>query len=312
MASTKPPSLGLIYLRSAFGAVTKKHTLPSSVTTLPSNLPQETLQFAVDRQHVGQFLNCMGSSKPEDSKNRLPFAYLQCYLASLPMNILSSGAFPLNIVGMVHETIRIQSHQYVLLDQSDNLKATCAFEPNIGRSEKGDWVFTAVTNVEQNSNPVMTITNSYLVLNPKRNTIKIDKPVVARPDYDKDWTAIADWNLPTSTGADFAKVNGDINPIHMNKLSASLFGYKSHIAHGMYSVCKLAGEIEKNWPQLEDTSSFDLQARFSRPVFLPNPSVKLYWKEQSSGSQFDFCTGTSHGQKENQFKETVEGSFSIQ
>lgn len=53
-----------------------------------------------------------------------------------------------------------------------------------------------------------------------------DQPVEA-PD------ATQEWSLASDLGRRYARVSGDINPIHLHALSARAFGFRRAIAHGM-------------------------------------------------------------------------------
>ena len=42
------------------------------------------------------------------------------------------------------------------------------------------------------------------------------------------------WRVPDDIGRRYAKVSGDVNPIHMSSLTAKALGFKRAIAHGMW------------------------------------------------------------------------------
>ncbi|CAB9514393.1 Maoc domain protein dehydratase [Seminavis robusta] len=387
---TRPPSLLSIYARAALGAVTKNHSLPSSFTAtgiLPNNnrvklsldIPEEDLPFTINRLHVRQFRRVVDDNVSANlHTSEIPVSYLQCLLNCLPMNQLTHANFPLNIVGSVHESIQITSHNPIPIDADTiPLQARCFVHPEMELSDKQDWIFTVVTLVqdlnteeqgereEDNPLPIMTITNKYRILNPQRNKLKNNShtPKTIQPpeqDYEnqKHWKQLAKWNFPVDSGRKYASLNGDINPIHMHPLSAKLFGYKSCIAHGMHSLCKLWSVLETNTEiqrnlRVQHTLTEDnhyeddgdcrqevtITARFVRPTLLPNPAVVAFWKPSSMSDtntkitksadgvddsvlllhdnanavnkSYDYVIGTRHGQKDNQFKETVKGSIQI-
>ena len=102
--ATSPPSLALIYARAVIGVVTKTRRLPLETTTITS-VPPETLNFSLEADHVREYKTAISSSHPS-----VPFDYVaSCYLNSLPLNMLTSSGFPLNVVGSVHEATKIEA-----------------------------------------------------------------------------------------------------------------------------------------------------------------------------------------------------------
>ena len=47
------------------------------------------------------------------------------------------------------------------------------------------------------------------------------------------------WQWNKTAGPQFARLNGDRNPIHMSPLWARLFGFKSNIAHGQHCLSRV-------------------------------------------------------------------------
>ena len=313
----RPPSLAKIYLRGALGFITKKHSLGPEATRISTPIPDEQLKFQIDPAHVERFNSIMNSTASESSRSQapntttVPMAYPQCLINGMPMNLMTHQNFPLNIVGSVHESTEIISHSPLLLSELGPLYAICHLEPEIGKSEKMDWIFTVTTNIardDASQEKVMTITNQYRVLNPQRHKVKLtDDGTKSEPvDYENhgDWEPIATWSFPVDTGRRYALLNGDINPIHLFPITAKLFGYRSCIAHGMYSVCQLLNE-----PSFRNGTVRAVTARFIRPTFLPSPAVHAFWKPNTSVADQDgheYVVGFRNA-KDGQFKETVTG-----
>ncbi|SCD77380.1 MaoC like domain-containing protein, partial [Streptomyces sp. DpondAA-D4] len=56
--------------------------------------------------------------------------------------------------------------------------------------------------------------------------------------------AVAEWRLPGDLGRRYGAVSGDRNPIHLHPLTARLFGFPRHLAHGMWTVARCLAEAE--------------------------------------------------------------------
>lgn len=66
----------------------------------------------------------------------------------------------------------------------------------------------------------------------------------------------------------YAGASGDFNPIHYNDVFAQSVGLPGVIAHGMFTMGAAASVVEE-WAGAGNI--VDYQARFTRPVPVPNP-----------------------------------------
>jgi len=107
---------------------------------------------------------------------------------------------------------------------------------------------------------------------------KVDEPQRAndeKPTVPVDAREIASWQLAAHAGFDFAKLTGDINPIHWIPAYARMSGFRSVILHGFATMARAfeglvhgicAGRVER---------LRELDVRFTRPLVLP-ARVGLY------------------------------------
>jgi acyl dehydratase len=72
------------------------------------------------------------------------------------------------------------------------------------------------------------------------------------------------WRLGGDVGRRYAAVSGDHNPIHLYRLTARAFGFRSQIAHGMWSLARCVAALENRLPE-----AVTVEAAFRKPVFLP-------------------------------------------
>jgi acyl dehydratase len=66
----------------------------------------------------------------------------------------------------------------------------------------------------------------------------------------------------------YAAASGDFNPIHYNDVVAASVGLPGVIAHGMFTM-GIAASVAEEWAGPGNV--VDYQARFARPVLVPNP-----------------------------------------
>jgi acyl dehydratase len=70
----------------------------------------------------------------------------------------------------------------------------------------------------------------------------------------------------------YAGASGDFNPIHYNDVVAQSVGLPGVIAHGMLTM-GLAASVVEEWAGPGNVQDF--QARFTRPIAVPNPGHAL-------------------------------------
>jgi acyl dehydratase len=75
----------------------------------------------------------------------------------------------------------------------------------------------------------------------------------------------ATWRVPDDTGRRYAKVSGDVNPIHLSGLTAKAFGFKRAIAHGMWVKARVLAALSGRLPD-----AFTVDVAFRKPLFLPS------------------------------------------
>ena len=75
----------------------------------------------------------------------------------------------------------------------------------------------------------------------------------------------ATWRVPDDAGRRYAKVSGDVNPIHLSGLTAKAFGFKRAIAHGMWVKARALAALAGRLPD-----AFAVDVAFRKPLFLPS------------------------------------------
>jgi acyl dehydratase len=102
---------------------------------------------------------------------------------------------------------------------------------------------------------------------------------------------VATWRVDEGTGRRYAKVSGDVNPIHLSGLTAKAFGFKRAIAHGMWVKARALAALQGRLP---DAVAVDVV--FKKPLFLPS-TVTLTTARAEDGWDFavrNAAAGTDH------------------
>ncbi|MGH3241752.1 MAG: MaoC family dehydratase, partial [Spirillospora sp.] len=99
----------------------------------------------------------------------------------------------------------------------------------------------------------------------------------------------ARWRVTADTGRRYARISGDINPIHLHPLPARLLGFPGAVAHGMWTAARCVATVTGRLP---DAHSLD--AVFRTPVALPS-TVELALAAVADG--WDLTLRPEHGRR---------------
>lgn len=92
----------------------------------------------------------------------------------------------------------------------------------------------------------------------------VTEPVYrTEPEVPEPTTAV--WRLRRDLGKRYASVSGDVNPIHLGRLRARLFGFARPIAHGMWTKAHCLAAFEGRLPP-----TYTIDVEFKKPILLPS------------------------------------------
>ncbi|WP_405390213.1 MaoC/PaaZ C-terminal domain-containing protein [Streptomyces sp. NBC_01102] len=232
-------------------------TLPTGRTALPPG--------RVAPGPLAAYRRICGFTEPD----ALPLTYPHVLGFPLAMRVMTGRAFPLPVLGLVHTWIEITAHR--------TPRPTDALELSVYAEEltphrRGTEV-TMVTEARLAGDLVWESRSGYLS---RHTTTSAASPHAAAPT---DLPAVAEWRLPGDLGRRYGAASGDRNPIHLHPLTARLFGFPRHIAHGMWTVARCLAEAEAEaeaaakagagGAEGTDGRIRSLRADFRAPVLLP-------------------------------------------
>ncbi len=191
----------------------------------------------------------------------LPISYPHLLAFPLHMELMLHPAFPLKVMGLVHVRNRIQQHRPIRIDEP--LDIHCYLSE--GRDTSKGTEFTLHTDISRAGEIIWQEASVMLARHPKNAAATNTKPHSQAnqselPTFDRTQR----WSLASNLGRRYARISGDSNPIHLFALSAKLFGFKRHIAHGMWSMARIAAALA---PSAQKAT---LDIEFKQPIFLPN------------------------------------------
>jgi acyl dehydratase len=189
----------------------------------------------------------------------LPATYPHVLTFPLQVALMSDRAFPLALPGLVHVRNRIEVLRPVGVDEVLDLEV---WAERFARHPRGATV-DLCASVATGGAEVWRSRSTYLA---RGATAPEGAPesdlAVSVGDLERP---VATWRVPDDAGRRYARVSGDVNPIHLSGLTAKAFGFKRAIAHGMWVEARALAALTGRLP---DAMAVDVV--FRKPLFLPS------------------------------------------
>lgn len=189
-----------------------------------------------------------------------PFA-AQLLAAPLHLRLLADPAFPFAALGLVHLENRLSLRGPVADDLPLELRAWVAcVEPH--RSGHSITLTTEARPAGELAAKPLWVADTVALARdvaPPRGQRSAERPLISLED-----AVIVD--VPEDMGRAYARVAGDLNPIHQHALLARPFGFRRAIVHGTWTAARC---ISHFWPYAA-REEVDLRVRFRAPVYLPS------------------------------------------
>ena len=193
-----------------------------------------------------------------DLSDALPPTYPHMLAFPMHLRLMTDGRFPLAAMGLVHIANAITVHRRVGLAERLSLRVWATpLEPHPrGRQ------FTIRTEARVGDELVWVQSSTNLSRGRGGSDGAGAKP--AEPPSSEDLPATATWRLSGDLGRRYGSVSGDLNPIHVHPLSARLFGFRSAIAHGMWTKARCLAALATELPP-----AYTVGVAFRKPILLP-------------------------------------------
>lgn len=215
-------------------------------------------KVVIDRKHLASYSEICGAA----TGGTLPIAYPHILAMPLHLAMLGAEAFPVKLFGLVHVQNRIAMRQPLSADEPAEIRAWIEGHRDTERGQEFDLHTEYVVSGE----PLWDETCTFLARRraPAGEGAKTTQPRAGDPP---DATAIktSSFRAPAGLGRRYGFISGDVNPIHMSDLTARAFGFPRAIAHGMWSLARLASDFESE----QFNGGCELSVAFKLPVYMP-------------------------------------------
>ncbi|WP_163505599.1 MaoC/PaaZ C-terminal domain-containing protein [Fodinicola acaciae] len=239
-------------MRSLPGLGPNGGVLPDTTLSLPG--------FFVSRSHLSAYADVCGFP----ASDRLPATYPHVLAFPMAMRLMSDRSFPFPLMGLVHIRNVITVAQPILASDPLELRV---FAENLGEHPRGAQ-FDVVSEAYTADGLAVTSRSTYLHRSSSGGGGGNKPEPPQMPP-----TAV--WRLPADIGRRYAAVSGDRNPIHLSAASARVFGFRTAIAHGMYTKARCLATLDARLPE-----TYEVAVSFRQP--LPLPSRAAFRASQSA------------------------------
>jgi acyl dehydratase len=250
------PRLGALYRAAALGTLRRRPAEPRQ--------PDAELvlrDIAVDLDHLAAYNRVCGFRLSDT----VPATYPHVLGFPLALALMTRPDFPLPLLGIVHLANRTTIRGPLRL--GDGL--TVRVRPEGLRPHDRGRQIDLVTEAYTDGVCVWQEHATYLSRDrrkaPERAPDNAPDKTAGRTVDDPAPAPTAKWRLPGDSGARYARVSGDRNPIHTSRVVARLAGFPRRIAHGMWLAARCLAALEGRLPD-----AYTAEFRFRRPVPLPS------------------------------------------
>ncbi len=239
-------------------------------------------KVSIDRKHLASYSEICGAA----AGTTLPIAYPHVLATPLHLAMLGAEAFPVKLFGLVHVQNRIAMRQPLSAEEPAEIRAWIEGHRDTERGQEFDLHTEYVVANE----PLWDETCTFLAR--RKPAPGAPKSSVSRGDATPDGVAVksSSFRAPSGLGRRYGFISGDVNPIHMSDLSARAFGVQRAIAHGMWSLGRLASDFEAE----QFNGGCELSVNFKLPIYMPGWLMLQRWPIENGAG---FALRDAQGEK---------------
>lgn len=252
-----------VLAKAALGALKK----PGQVSALPDR-SYLVMEHRVEVSKLAAYSAETGFAL----RDAMPATWLHVLTFPLQMQVMAAEDFPFPLAGLVHVTNEMTLHRRVTIEEP--LRILVRAE-NLRPHAKGA-TFDMVGEIHAADELVWRGVSVYLASGAKvsgeaPSPVRLQAPSVAPSQ---------EWRLGADQGRRYAAVSGDSNPIHLNPLTARLFGFPRPIIHGMWTHARAVAALGGGLPE-----AYTVRVQFAKPILLPG-KVRFAAARDAEGWRF--------------------------
>ena len=216
-------------------------------------------KVVIDRKHLAQYSEICGAA----TGATLPIAYPHILAMPLHLAMLGAEAFPVKLFGLVHVQNRIAMREPLSADEAAEIRCWIEGHRETERGQEFDLHTEYVVGGQPRWDETCTFLARRRPPAGAGRTTTISRAV--ENGVDGAVIKSSSFRAPAGLGRRYGFISGDVNPIHMSDLTARAFGFPRAIAHGMWSLGRLASDFEA----AQFDGGCELNVNFKLPIFMP-------------------------------------------
>ena len=216
-------------------------------------------KVVIDRKHLAQYSEICGAA----TGATLPIAYPHILAMPLHLAMLGAEAFPVKLFGLVHVQNRIAMREPLSADEAAEIRCWIEGHRETERGQEFDLHTEYVVGGQPRWDETCTFLARRRPPAGAGKTTTISRAV--ENGVDGAVIKSSSFRAPAGLGRRYGFISGDVNPIHMSDLTARAFGFPRAIAHGMWSLGRLASDFEA----AQFDGGCELNVNFKLPIFMP-------------------------------------------
>jgi hypothetical protein len=233
----------------------RKPTLVAAGRNVP-RIEAKLAGYRVEPDQVATYRDVCGF---RDARH-LPLPLPHVLATPLHLEMLTHPRFPIAAFGLVHLRNAITQHRRIRLDEPLELRCMLEGHRETPRGQEFElWTFARAGGALVWEECCTFLARAERSARSTRDAVPRSRAAPPLAGVATTFAAIG------SIGRDYARVSGDYNPIHLSALTARPFGFKAAIAHGMWTLARVAAELAPVWPE----GACRMTIEFKQPVLLP-------------------------------------------
>lgn len=165
------------------------------------------------------------------TSSQVPICAPHALLGRVHVLLMGHVSFPVRLLGALHWANDIRQYQPLAISQRYKAELGIVAERRTLRGLELD----IQTRISQQGYVLWESVSTYLFrLKLSGADVQQGTQIVVSPAT----TPVGQLACQASTTQDFARVTGDVNPIHLSRIAARCFGYKRNLAHGMWALAR--------------------------------------------------------------------------
>ena len=227
--------------------------------------------MVIDRKHLAPYSDICGAA----AGATLPIAYPHILAMPLHLAMLGAEAFPVKLFGLVHVQNRIAMREPLSADEPAEIRCWIEGHRDTERGQEFDLHTEYVVAGEPLLGRDLHVPRAQAraARAPAKTTISRAPSKARRMRWRSSRAAFA---RRPGLGRRYGFISGDVNPIHMSDLTARAFGFPRAIAHGMWSLGRLASDFEAE----QFDGGCELNVNFKLPIYMPAWLMLQRWDDR--------------------------------